>query len=127
MCCLLYASNRWWWKPISDVAFLHDHFNDLLLVPCALPVTLALESLCGVRRWPQTPTAGAIAAYTIGWSVVCEGLSPAVSDVSTRDAWDVVAYMAGGTASALWYRRRGSMRVARGVESGAAARSRVSP
>jgi hypothetical protein len=38
LCCLLYAVNRWVVSPHAHSAFLRGHFNDLLLIPCALPL-----------------------------------------------------------------------------------------
>ncbi|HTA30608.1 MAG TPA: hypothetical protein VK731_08975, partial [Candidatus Cybelea sp.] len=40
VCCALYASNRWLIKPHCHLAFFHNWFNDVLLIPCALPPLL---------------------------------------------------------------------------------------
>ena len=97
---MLYACNRWWWKPQLGLPFLRDHFNDVLLVPCALPVALGVEGLIGTRGRGRPPTSGETAAYALGWSVVCEVVGPALFPWSTPDPWDVVAYMAGALLAA---------------------------
>lgn len=37
---IAYALNRCLLKPLLPSPFLHGHFNDLLLIPAALPVVL---------------------------------------------------------------------------------------
>ncbi|MBI3192139.1 MAG: hypothetical protein HYZ36_05680, partial [Pedosphaera parvula] len=40
---LLYGINRWFLKPTGVSGFMHDYFNDMLLIPAALPVVLAVH------------------------------------------------------------------------------------
>ena len=40
--CAAYAGNRWLIKPVIAWPFLQGHFNDLWLIPCALPPVLWL-------------------------------------------------------------------------------------
>ena len=55
--CALYALNRWGLKPRVHSAFLHDHFDDLLLIPCALPPLLLNEPRLKLRLHDLPPTA----------------------------------------------------------------------
>ncbi|MEI7774736.1 MAG: hypothetical protein WCK17_08155 [Verrucomicrobiota bacterium] len=73
---MLYALNRWWWKPRFGDAFpfLHDHFNDCLLIPVALPPLL--------------------------W------IFPRFFRLGTADWGDVLSYMAGAVLSAgFWFKK----------------------
>ena len=44
-----YGINRWGLKPRLPSPFLHGHFNDLLLIPAALPVVLWVQRRLGLR------------------------------------------------------------------------------
>jgi hypothetical protein len=43
VCCALYAVNRWLIKPHCHIVFFHSWFNDILLIPCALPPLLLVR------------------------------------------------------------------------------------
>jgi hypothetical protein len=102
--CLLYAVNRWWLKPHFKSAFLHNSFNDLLLIPCALPVLLWLERRLGLRTHDQVPTWNEVLRNLITWSILFEGIGPHLMPWTVGDPWDVVAYFVGGILAALWWR-----------------------
>jgi hypothetical protein len=51
-----YALNRWLLKPRLSSPFLHDHFNDLLLIPAALPVVLWVQRVMGLRKHDLAPS-----------------------------------------------------------------------
>jgi len=106
VCCSLYALNRWILKPHIHSLFLHDHFNDLLLIPCALPPLLLLQRWLKLREHDQLPTAGEIALYVLVWSVLFELVGPHIMRGKVGDPWDVVAYFAGGILAGLWWHRR---------------------
>ncbi len=105
VCCSLYALNRWVLKPRTHNAFLHDHFNDVLLIPCALPVLLLLQRWLGLREHDHRPTAGEIALYLAVWSVLFEVIGPHIMPWTVGDPWDVAAYVMGGIAAGLWWHR----------------------
>ena len=109
---LLYALNRWVLKPTIASAFLRDLFNDVLLVPCALPILLAGEEQLDTRGRAGPPTALEVVTYTAGWSVTCEVLGPAMFPWSTSDPWDVVAYMGGAIVAAACWRSTARRRTA---------------
>lgn len=104
--CGLYALNRWALKPRVHSGFLRDHFDDLLLIPCALPPLLLMQRWMKLRLDDRPPTAGEIALYLVVWSVLFEWIGPHLMPWAVGDAWDVVAYAAGGVLAGLWWNRR---------------------
>lgn len=103
---LLYALNRWFIKPRVHSPFMHDHFNDLLLMPCALPVLLWLQRRLNLRSHDGPPTAGEIALYCAVWSVQCEIIGPHLLRRATGDPWDVVSYVVGAILAGFWWHRK---------------------
>lgn len=106
LACSLYAINRWVVIPHVHSAFLRYHFNDLLLMPCALPPLLLLQRWLRLRPHDQMPTWGEIALYLLVWSVLFEVIGPHLMRRATGDPWDVVAYVVGGILAGLWWNRR---------------------
>src|SRR3954469_25552592 len=94
-CCAAYAVNRWALKPHSHSAFLHGYFNDLLLIPCALPLALWIQRRCGARGHDEFPSAGEVLFHLTIWSVLFEVIGPRLMLHATGDALDVLAYSAG--------------------------------
>lgn len=101
-CCALYVLNRWVVKPHSHSAFLRGHFNDLLLIPCALPLLLWLQRQLGLRRHDGPPTVSEIAFHLGIWSVLFEVIGPRLLPV-TGDVWDVLAYGLGAVLAGVWW------------------------
>ena len=105
LCCSLYALNRWLIKPHVHNQFLRYHFNDLLLIPCALPPLLLLERWFRLRAHDEVPTAGEIALNLIVWCILFEVVGPHLFRRATGDPWDAVAYVTGGILAGLWWNR----------------------
>jgi hypothetical protein len=103
--CSLYAINRWIFKPHVHSAFLHNHFNDLLLIPCALPVLLLMHRCLGLRATDEPPAFREIALYLVVWSLLFEVAGPQLFKHCVGDAGDVLAYAAGGLLAGLWWQR----------------------
>jgi hypothetical protein len=103
--CGLYALNRWLLKPHFANRFLHYHFNDVLLIPCALPPMLIMQRWLGIRRVESMPTGSEIAFHLVVWSILFEVIGPHIMPRAVGDAWDVVAYVAGGIFAWLWWNR----------------------
>jgi hypothetical protein len=104
-CCVLYAVNRFWVKPHTHNALMQFWFNDLLLIPCALPVVLQLQRCLGLRRNDRPPTFGEIMGHLVFWSVLFEVIGPHIMRHATGDPADVVAYAIGAAgAYFLWNR-----------------------
>jgi hypothetical protein len=103
----LYALNRWVVKPSLPAGelFFSGHFNDLLVIPCALPPLLLLHRRLGLRHADAPPTAGEVATHVVVWSIFFETLAPVFVRAARADAWDVVAYCAGGLAAWLVWNR----------------------
>jgi hypothetical protein len=104
--CGLYALNRFLLKPLLALPFLRGQFNDLLLIPCALPPLLLAHRKLGLRDNDSMPGVGEIALHTIVWIVICELIGPRVWR-GTADWLDVAAYITGAIlAGWLWTRHR---------------------
>jgi len=105
VCCALYALNRWEIRPHTHLAFFHSWFNDVLLIPCALPPVLRLHRFAGLRGHDLPPTAPEIFAHWLGWSILFEFICPRFMPHTTGDPWDVAAYAVGAVAAYAWWRR----------------------
>jgi hypothetical protein len=110
LACSLYALNRWVLKPRFHSRFLHDHFNDLLLISCALPLLLLFQRWLRLRTHDQLPTWGEIALYVVVWSILFEGIGPHIMPWTVGDPWDAVSYALGGILSGLWWHRHSFFR-----------------
>jgi hypothetical protein len=104
--CSLYALNRWCIKPHVHNAFMRFHFNDLLMMPCALPPLLWMQRRLRLRTMDDPPTWGEIALYVVFWSILFEVIGPHIMRRATGDPWDVVVYVIGGIGAGLWWNRR---------------------
>jgi len=102
--CLAYALNRFFLKPALDLPFLHSHFNDLWLIPCALPLVLWIHRKLGWRG-DGFPTLAEICGHLLIWSLLFEGVGPRLVAHTTADPLDVVWYWIGGFAGWLWWHR----------------------
>jgi hypothetical protein len=105
--CALYALNRFAIKPQVGPGFFHSHFNDVLLIPAALPLLLWTHRKCGWRRDDKTPSWREVAAHTAIWAVICEGAGPRMMpQYGVADMWDVVAYALGAAAAWVFWNRK---------------------
>jgi len=100
-----YSLNRWLLKCVFASAFLHGYFNDLLLIPAALPVVLWAQRFVGLRQHDRAPSWAEMGFHLAVWSVVCEVIGPCWLHHGTADLWDVAAYAAGGIVACLWWNR----------------------
>ena len=102
--CLAYALNRWWLKPLTASPFLRGHFNDLWLIPCALPWMLWLQRRLGLRHHDRPPTWPEILSHLVLWSCIAEWIGPHL--LPTRgDPLDVAAYTVGALAAGWAWNR----------------------
>src|SRR5436309_1157829 len=102
-CCAAYVLNRWLLKAHWHSAFLHGYFNDLLLIPCALPPVLWLQRQLGVREHDRAPQFSEIALHLAVWSILFEVVGPHLMAHATGDPLDVVTYVIGGLAALGWW------------------------
>jgi hypothetical protein len=103
LACCLYALNRFWLARHVGGAFLRDHFNDLLLIPAALPFALWLQRRLQLRRDDLPPRWNEIALHLVAWSIAAEVAAPRIFAHATGDWRDVVAYTAGGVIAGCWW------------------------
>ena len=102
--CAAYALNRLLLKPHLPDPFLQGHFNDLWLIPCALPLLLALHRWLGWRD-DRPPTLAEVTSHLLLWSVLFEALGPRLIFHATGDGRDVVCYWLGGLLAWAWWNR----------------------
>jgi hypothetical protein len=102
--CVCYAANRWLVKPHVAVSFLHGHFNDILLIPCALPLVLWLQRRLGLREHDRFPTLAEVTAHLAVWTLIAEWIGPRWLNRGTGDVWDVAAYALGAAIALTAWR-----------------------
>lgn len=104
--CAAYALNRWLLKPHLASRFLHGYFNDLWLIPCALPPILWLHRRLRLRAEDSYPQISEIALHFVFWSILFEYIGPKFMPHTVGDPLDVIAYAAGAVVAGIWWRSR---------------------
>jgi hypothetical protein len=104
--CLLYVANRWFLPEGLKDWFLRGYFDDLLLIPAALPPYLWALRKLGLRSHDNFPGWDEILVNLVIWSVAAEVIAPLLWDRAVGDVWDVVAYLLGAVAVGLIWRNR---------------------
>lgn len=92
--------------PHVPSAFLRGQFDDVWLIPCALPPLLLLQRWLRLRAHDLPPTWREITLYVLVWSVLFEVIGPHLLRRATGDPLDVLAYAVGGILAGLWWNRR---------------------
>ena|SRR5436190_9835656 len=106
VCCGLYVLNRWLLKPHLHFVFLRSWFNDLLLVPCALPIVFWLFRRMDLRRMDDPPKLIEVGWILVVWSVLFEWIGPKFVARATGDWRDVLMYCGGGLFAWGFWRLR---------------------
>lgn len=109
--CFLYALNRWALKPHLHSPFLRGHFNDLLLIPCALPPFLLLQRWLGLRRHDESPAGREVLFCLCIWVVLFEWIGPHFIRGTTADPIDALAYALGAIIAFSWWHRHSDARL----------------
>lgn len=104
VCGLAYVLNRWWIAPVSGSAFLTGYFDDLLLIPCGLPVFLWLQRKLGLRKHDGMPGGREVLLHLVIWAAIAEGVAPFLFSHLVGDPWDVLAYGCGAMTAYLWWK-----------------------
>ena len=103
--CSAYALNRWLLKPHLHSEFLHSHFNDFWMIPCALPPVLWLHRRLGLRTHDRAPGLMEIGGHLFFWSLLFEWIGPRFMPHTTGDPLDCLAYLAGALLAIMWWHR----------------------
>jgi hypothetical protein len=106
VCCGLYGLNRWVLKPHLESVFLRSWFNDLLLVPCAVPVVFWLFRRMDLRQADDPPKLIELCWILVVWSMLFEWIGPRFVEHATADWRDVVMYWTGGLLAWGFWRAR---------------------
>lgn len=101
--CFLYVLNRGWLREHVGGVLLHGYFNDLLLIPAALPVVLWLQRRLGLRTDDQPPRWREITLHLAAWAVMAELVAPHLFARATADWRDAIAYTVGALGAGLWW------------------------
>jgi ubiquinone/menaquinone biosynthesis C-methylase UbiE len=104
--CWLYGANRWLIAPACEWPFLREHFNDLLLIPAALPLILGLQRWVGLRKHDAPPSLSEVFGHLFIWSLISELVGPHVFARSVGDVLDVLAYSTGALVAGVWWNRK---------------------
>jgi hypothetical protein len=102
---LAYGVNRCLLKSGAAPGFMMFHFNDLWLIPCALPPVLWLHRVLGLRTHDAPPLPSEIGWHLAGWSLLFEWAGPQWTARAQGDPLDVIAYAAGALVAGLWWNR----------------------
>lgn len=116
-CCAAYGVNQLVLKPHFRTRFLHSHFNDLLVIPCALPPLLLLHRWLKLRNDDRFPSVTEVTLHLVVWSVVMEIVGPRYISWATGDPWDIVSYAVGAAMALLWWHRRSLLKPAEEVRN----------
>ncbi len=99
----LFLLNQAVLKPLIGEGFVQFHWNDLLLVPCAMPLVVWLHQVCGLREGGCAPTFAEIAGHLVIWAVLFEFLGPRLMVHPVGDWKDVACYWLGGIVAWLFW------------------------
>ena len=119
LCTALYVTNGWLLKPNLPPSelFFRNYFDDILLIPCLLPIMLLAHRCLGLRYDDVFPTASEVMIHLVVWSICFEVIGHLLHR-NAGDTLDVAAYWLGGFAS-LWIWRAGQQAsIARGKHGG---------
>jgi hypothetical protein len=85
---------------------MRGHFNDLFLIPAALPLMLWVHRRLGLRTHDEPPRAGEILLHLLVWTFIAECAGPFLTNRGTADWADVAAYSAGAAVCYVFWRGR---------------------
>lgn len=123
--CMAYGINRCFIKPHALPGFMMFHFNDLWLIPCALPPVLWLHQRLGLRAQDGPPQPFEIAGHLVFWSLLFEWIIPKLTHAS-GDPTDVAAYALGAIIAGMWWNRHRWLAATR-MSLSAPSRSSITP
>jgi len=93
----LYTFNRFIMIPqFSNIVFFHEYLGDLLALSVYLPASLFVGIKLNIVPNHFEFRFSHIVVAVILFSVIFEGILPAIDSTSVRDPFDILAYFAGG-------------------------------
>jgi len=101
LACVAYILNRWVVPLALKGWFSRGYFDDLLLIPAALPLILWVQRRGGLRPADARPDWREIGLHLVVWSVATELIAPHLFPRAVGDPWDVAAYAGGALISGL--------------------------
>jgi hypothetical protein len=105
--CAAYALNRWVFAPMTTPgSFWRNHFDDVLLIPAALPLVLWVQRKLGLRTHDAAPGVGETAFHLAIWALIAEVLGPLWLRRGTADWRDVIAYVGGAAICVILWRSK---------------------
>jgi len=94
---LVYFVNRWIVIPLTGAAtFYTDYLGDVLALPVYLPLSFYLALKLNIITEPLRLSWLHVLVAVFVFSTVFEGIVPLLVKSSTRDPWDILAYLSGG-------------------------------
>jgi hypothetical protein len=93
-------------KPQIASPFLRGHFNDLLLIPCAIPPLLLLQRWLRLRAHDRFPSGREILFCLVTWALLFEWIGPRIISSATADPIDALVYCIGAIIAFAWWRGR---------------------
>ena len=83
------------------------YLNDLLCLPLFVPIISYIQPLLGLRNNDVPPKLLEVLQNWLVFSIIFEVILPRFPNMfrTTADPWDVLAYLGGGLAALLFWRR----------------------
>lgn len=91
-----YAFHKCWQLVSPGSGWMDHYWNDLWMLPCALPMILSLYVVLGLREPTACPTWAEILWHGVLWGLMAEFVGPLLFKHSVGDPWDLLAYAVGG-------------------------------
>ena len=101
-----YALHRCWQGFHTGSGWFDHYWNDLWMLPCALPLVLFLYQILGLRLCGAVPSGSEIFWHGMLLSLMAEVAGPLLFEHAVGDPWDILAYaMGGGMLYCRWHIR----------------------
>ncbi|MDC0267910.1 hypothetical protein OAK97_01240 [bacterium] len=91
-----YTGHRLWQYISPASGWMSSYWNDIWMLPCALPPVLCLYERLGLRRVDLQLSLPEILWHGLLWGMMAEWLGPMFFQHVTGDPWDLLAYGVGG-------------------------------
>ncbi len=82
---------------------MRSYFNDILMIPCALPLVLWVHAQLGWRSPESVPSGREVLGHLVLWSIIAEFVGPRLMAHPFADLRDIAAYSLGASMAFLWW------------------------